>query len=62
MARVDKRLDQLEKALGVELREDAITIIEIVVTDENGEKRLLERWDMISGERVYYDQEDKQKD
>ena len=42
---VNKRLDWLEKALGVELSEDAITIIEIVVTDENGEKRLLERWD-----------------
>ena len=55
MARVDKRLDQLEKALGVDLREDAITVIEIVVTDENGEKRLLERWDLKTGEKVYYD-------
>ena len=59
MALTKKRLDDLEKALGVDLRELAITTIEIVGTRENGEQFLIESWDLITGEVVKYDQENR---
>ena len=60
MAQTKKRLDDLEKALGVNLDELAITTIEIWCTGEDGEKRLLETWDLRTGEVVKHDQEDRQ--
>ena len=58
MARADKRLDQLEKTLGVNTGEMGIEVIEFWGLAEGGQTRyLMESWDLKTGEVVKYDQE-----
>ena len=52
----DNRLAKLEKALGVSTDEMEIEIIEIWGLAEDGQTEyLMERWDLLTGEKVYYD-------
>ena len=56
MARVDKRLDQLEKSTRLHVDELAIEVIEIWGLAEDGQTRyLMERWDLKTKEVKYYD-------
>ena len=58
MAQTNKRLDQLEKTLGVNTGEMGIEIIEIWGLPSLGQTRyLMESWDLRTSEVVKYDQE-----